>query len=535
LARQIETSLEHRSFRLVFALEEYAMFKKCDHKVDVRTRLRYFLNRGLPDHVTIDLTMVWPLAILPVLLIGQLLTPHPAWMTLLIVLPGLYLSGYWWVRTLATGMDFERRRQGTLLVAGDLLEEEFVLVNRTRLPIIWAEFDDRSDMPGYDPSRVVSVGVASRYRWRTSIECRRRGVFHLGPSHLLLADLFHLFRLTIAYPHSQQALIYPRVLQLPEIALPRGQAGGEARRRRPLFGTVPAASVRDYFPGDALRTIHWRSTAHRGSIMVREAELEPSGDVWIILDLNGAGHSGSGETSTLEYAIVLAASLTANLLAGSERRAVGLLAVTGEAMLDARPSADGEAQSPLANRQALERPLAPPLAGVATENQSPLEETGQATDRPAEALWVPPMAGQAQLWRILAALAPAGAGAMPLGELLRRSGPVLGHRRTLIVVTADLTPATGAGAPGKAAPWPAELVRLRAAGLASSVLLVAGPEQDAAARQDRETLAQVDIPSQVLPVDAKLPPLITYRRTRTVVRSTPTGGVVTYEVEEEVG
>lgn len=500
----------------------------------MRERLRHFLNRGLPDHVTIDLTMVWPLALLPVLLIGQLLTPHPAWMTLLVVLVGLYVSGYWWVRTLATGVDFDRRRQGNLLVAGDLLQEEFVLVNRTRLPIIWAEFDDQSDMPGYDPSRIVGVGVASRYRWRTSIECSRRGIFHLGPSRLLLADLFHLYRLTIAFPHSQQVLIYPRVLQLPEIALPRGQAGGEARRRRPLFGTVPAASVREYFPGDALRTIHWRSTAHRGSIMVREAELEPSGDVWIVLDLNRAGHSGSGEESTLEYAIVLAASLTASLLGASERRAVGLLAVTGEAMPDALPPANGETESLPVGPQVAERSPAPTLAGSSSGDRLPLE-VGQATGSPGEALWVPPMAGQAQLWRILAALAPARAGAMPLGELLRRSGPLLGHRRTLIVVTADLGSGSEIDVSGQAARWPAELVRLRAAGLASSVLLVTGAEQDAAARLARETLAQVDIPSQVLPVDAKLPPLITYRRTRTVVRTTPTGGVVTYEVEEEVG
>ena len=78
-------------------------------------------------------------------------------------------------------------------------------------------------------------------------------------------------------------------------------------------------------------------------------------------------------------------------------------------------------------------------------------------------------------------------------------------------------------------------MRLQAAGLASSVLLVSAPgaEEEAAAR--RRMLAQVNVPSQLLPVDAQLPPLITYRRTRTVVRSTPTGGVVTYEVEEEVG
>ena len=34
---------------------------------------------------------------------------------------------------------------------------------------------------------------------------------------------------------------------------------------------------------------------------------------------------------------------------------------------------------------------------------------------------------------------------------------------------------------------------------------------------------------------ARLPPLLTYRRKRTVTVSTPTGGVIVREIEEEVG
>jgi uncharacterized protein (DUF58 family) len=386
-----------------------------------------------------------------------------------------------------------------LLVAGDRLEEEFVLRNPTRFPALWAEFQDQSDLPSYNPGIVASVDGSSRYRWRASVECQRRGVFQLGPGQVAIGDPFGLFQATLAYPHVQQVLIYPRVLRLPEIELPRGQAGADERRRRPLPGPVPASSVRDYFPGASMRDIHWRSTARQSRLMVREHEIEPTGDVWIILDLNRAAHSGSGATSTLEYAIVLAASLAATLLDESGRRAVGLVAVSGERGLE--NLAEGEALP---------------------------EEDGDAE---VNALWVPPQPGQAQLWRLLAALAPAQPTTMPLADLLRRSGPGLGHRRTVIVITADLLSA----AEEERSDWPAELMRLQAAGLASSVLLVGAPGAEEVGAALRRTLAQVGVSSQLLPVDAQLPPLITYRRTRTVVRSTPTGGVVTYEVEEEVG
>ena len=50
-----------------------------------------------------------------------------------------------------------------------------------------------------------------------------------------------------------------------------------------------------------------------------------------------------------------------------------------------------------------------------------------------------------------------------------------------------------------------------------------------------EILTRYEIPVQFLQAGTKLTPALTYRRTRTVLRTTPTGGVVAYEIEEDVG
>jgi len=48
-------------------------------------------------------------------------------------------------------------------------------------------------------------------------------------------------------------------------------------------------------------------------------------------------------------------------------------------------------------------------------------------------------------------------------------------------------------------------------------------------------LARYSIPVQSFLTSAQLRAALTFRRTRKVIRSTPTGGVVTYEEEVEVG
>jgi uncharacterized protein (DUF58 family) len=421
--------------------------------------------------------------------------------------------GYLWVRTQVETMTFDRRRQGSVLVAGDLLREEFTLENKGRLPILWAEFADFSDLPDYTPGSVVAAPVGGAYRWWKEVECAQRGVFRLGPHHLRIGDPFGLFAGEIRYDRSETLLIYPRVVQLPQVELPRGSAGGSAPRRRPMLGVLPAASVRDYAQGDSMRYIHWPSTARRTQLMIKELELEPSGDVWIVLNLHDAVQHGEGRAGTLEYSIILAASMAAEMVSGRERRAVGLLTASGN-----------------------------------------------------EVIALPPQPGQAQLWAVMAALAPAQPTTWSLAELLRRNMSALGRRHTLIVITpaapapaprgaeqgqvveVALLPAlmpntleggngyhAGNGAGDSTADWIPQLVQAQRVGLASSVLLVAMPEDELEAAELVRRLIALDVPAQVLRTDMPLRAALTYRRKRKIIRTTPTGGAYTVEVEEEVG
>ena len=488
------------------------------------TRLDRLWNRGLPDHAQIDLRLRWPLVVLVLLFVNQLLAPHPAWIALILVIAGLYGTGWLWVRQLARGLALTRTREGSVLVAGDVLIEDFVLHNHSLIPLIWGELRDASTVPGYVASRVVACAGSGRAAWRTQATCRRRGLYRLGPHALHSADPFALFTLTIGPPADQAAsqtlAIYPRVAALPPLDLPIGRARGAQRQTRPWQGDRRAASVREHRPSDGLRHIHWRHSARHRQLMVTETEIDTGRDLWIALDLNAAQHSEHGNISTLETSIVAAASLAADLLNRGARHRVGLLTALGT---------------------------------------------------------LPPQAGPGHLWRILGALAAAHPVDVALGQLLHSHQRTLG--RSLVAITAlPLNTAANIAAENLddfAPAWVEALVALRVAGTASSVLLVTPPPPAGGARDAapapaapaangapahlagsainstvvsgssstisaqvnalRDLLLRHNIPLQALPADADLPPVLTHRRTRTVLRTTPSGGVMVREIEEEVG
>jgi uncharacterized protein (DUF58 family) len=82
--------------------------------------------------------------------------------------------------------------------------------------------------------------------------------------------------------------------------------------------------VRQYAFGDSYNRIHWPSTARTRELMVKLFEMDPASDVWIVMDLEARCQAGSGDESTEEYAVTLAASIASHLSHTS--RSVGLMA-----------------------------------------------------------------------------------------------------------------------------------------------------------------------------------------------------------------
>jgi uncharacterized protein (DUF58 family) len=120
-------------------------------------------------------------------------------------------------------------------------------------------------------------------------------------------------------------LVYPRTVPLPNFTLPGGELSGESRIKTRTHAITPnAAGIREYAPGDSFNRIHWTSTARTGRIMVKEFELDPSSEVWLLVDMQRDVHLGEGEESTEEYAVTIAASIGRRLI--ETNRSVGVIA-----------------------------------------------------------------------------------------------------------------------------------------------------------------------------------------------------------------
>lgn len=258
------------------------------------------------------------------------------------------LSGVWaWFNL--RGLEVLRETLTHRAYVGEYARERLTLRNRWFVPRLWIELRDQSDLPLHSNGFVASLGGFQKVRWIARTPCTVRGKFTLGPAVLVSSDPFGIFRWQRRFAGTGEIVVYPRMVDLPTFVLPTAELpGGQDVRSRAYNVTPNVATVREYAPGDGFNRIHWRSTARTNQLMVKEFELDPTADIYLVLDMQersvvtlaeppaqhsrhdawwsavSGQHSPLAVESTEEYIVMGAASLARRLLA--QNRVVGLLA-----------------------------------------------------------------------------------------------------------------------------------------------------------------------------------------------------------------
>jgi uncharacterized protein (DUF58 family) len=285
-------------------------------------------------------------------LLGGLITGRDLFFTLTYLLALLIVFSFFWAWSNIHWVYLSRVTRTRRSQVGRSLEERFTVRNTSLLPKLWLEVRDHSTLPEHYASQVVN-GLAPRdtFYWRVSTLGRERGRFQLGPITLRSSDPFGFFPMERELTPTSHVVVYPMTVDIHQFALPVGVLpGGDALRRRTHYVTTNAAGVREYAPGDSFSRIHWPSTARRDRMIVKEFELDPLADIWIVPDMSvlnhvvgqqaaeakvpkpgelpgwmeAAWHEFKLPETTEEYTVTIAASLAQYFL--RRDRAVGLLA-----------------------------------------------------------------------------------------------------------------------------------------------------------------------------------------------------------------
>jgi uncharacterized protein (DUF58 family) len=159
-----------------------------------------------------------------------------------------------------------------------------------------------------ETSSLVPGQITRSYRIRPE----KRGRYKVGPMVVGVADSFGLMVRSFSVGEESPLMVYPKHLP---IQLVRGNEASEmlgVSTTNEKGASAEFLRIRLYQPGDEMKTIHWRSSAKTGKLMVRELAREETRSTTIIL--NCEERSNRGMTESFELGVKVAASIAVSAL-----------------------------------------------------------------------------------------------------------------------------------------------------------------------------------------------------------------------------
>jgi hypothetical protein len=139
----------------------------------------------------------------------------------------------------------------------------------------------------------------------------RRGRYEFGPVRVLSRFPMGLMERSFELGQVEQLLVYPRIGRLKSGWWQAGEAGqAVSERARAVVGASDDEfhRLREYRSGDNPRAIHWRTTARRSELMVREYQHHLRRELCLVLDLWLPARPQPDDLERVELAVSFAAS-----------------------------------------------------------------------------------------------------------------------------------------------------------------------------------------------------------------------------------
>jgi len=181
----------------------------------------------------------------------------------------------------------------------------------------------QGELPAYPRLLRDGYRVTLDYElWSTA-----RGRFEVGPFFVSHGDPFGLVVAEKPIGERRTLVVTPEVTPLVDTGTRTASGEGASKQRQQH--TNPRADeliAREYRPGDPLRRVHWRQTARKGELMVRQEEQQGDPEVCLLLETTRPSHrTGDGATSSAHFERMVELAASVGVLLSDAGNAIALI------------------------------------------------------------------------------------------------------------------------------------------------------------------------------------------------------------------
>jgi len=255
----------------------------------------------------------WLIAGLLMLAIGYaILSPYLVFFvyTFVIVWALSYSFNYLWVASIVS----TRKVEPSVISEGENVDVVVFVRNRFWLSVPWVYVEDfvppGAEIIGENKKLLVLRGNEMKllsYKLRFP----RRGYYRIGPIMLETGDFFGLQKHFGSGESQEYVTVLPSVVYIKSFQVSTRRPHGPVRVSNKIYeDPTRIYGIRDYVPGDPIKSIHWKASAKVGSLQVKTNEPATVLGATLILDLFEDDYYPQTREERIELAITTTASIS---------------------------------------------------------------------------------------------------------------------------------------------------------------------------------------------------------------------------------
>lgn len=133
-----------------------------------------------------------------------------------------------------------------------------------------------------------------------------RGEYFFGHLHVFASTKLRLAKRRSSFKKEQMVKVYPSFIQMKKydfLAIDNKITQQGMKKIRKIGHTMEFEQIKDYVPGDDVRSINWKATAKQGALMVNQYQDERSQPVYSVIDMGRTMKMPFNGLKLLDYAV----------------------------------------------------------------------------------------------------------------------------------------------------------------------------------------------------------------------------------------
>lgn len=147
---------------------------------------------------------------------------------------------------------------------------------------------------------------ASQDEFQYKLRPTERGEYFFGNLNIYVSSPLRLISKRYKFGYDQMVPTYPSYIQLRKydlIAFSNNLFQYGIKKIRRIGHTMEFEQIKEYVPGDDIRTLNWKATAKKNSLMVNQFQDEKSQNIYMVIDKGRVMKMPFNGMSLLDYAI----------------------------------------------------------------------------------------------------------------------------------------------------------------------------------------------------------------------------------------